>query len=171
MLHSGLQVIFLFVFLECNRSHVQTIASHILIVISRVQSFALTNDCKSYFYLYFWSAIICMYKQLQIIFFIHFWSAIICMYKWLQAICWLWFLECNRLHVRTIASHIFISGSVPVCMCECWLIERSEGMDRWSWSDAPHKNRLVMHFASRTALTLVLSSWTHSSLSLMSHLC
>src|SRR6267378_2212823 len=41
-------------------------ASHILIVISRVQSFARTNNCKSFFFSFL--------------------------------------LECNRLHVRTIAS-------------------------------------------------------------------
>jgi len=29
-------------------------------------------------------------------------------------------------------------------MCENSLIERSGGMDRWSWSDAPHKNPLVI---------------------------
>ena len=57
------------------------------------------------------------------------------------------------MHVQTIASHIFffISGSVPVRMCECWLIERSEGMDRWSWSDAPHKNPLVIAYIEADA--------------------
>ena len=38
----------------------------------------------------------------------------------------------------------FFFGECPVRMCEHSLIERSEGMDRWSWSDAPHKNPLVM---------------------------
>jgi len=36
-------------------------------------------------------------------------------------------------------------------MCECWLIERSEGMDRWSWSDAPHKNPLVIAYIEADA--------------------
>jgi hypothetical protein len=127
-------------FLECNRSHIRTIASHMLIVISRVQLFAHTNDCKSFFIFYFWSAILCTYKQLQVIF-LFFWSAIVCTYERLQVIFYFLFLECNHSHVRTIASHILIliSGSVPVCMCEHWLIERSEGMDRCSWSYAPHK--------------------------------
>src|SRR5882762_902873 len=102
--------------------------------ISGVQSFARTNDCKSNFFILF--------------------------------------LECNRSYVRTIASQnfIFISGVQSfACTNDCKPIffflfwsaivrmyerlqamsyfifgVRSEGMDRWSWSDAPHKNHLVM---------------------------
>ena len=51
-MYKRLQIIFLFLFLECNRSHVRTIASHIFIFISGVQLFACMNDFKPYFY--FW---------------------------------------------------------------------------------------------------------------------
>src|SRR5258705_130966 len=54
--------------------------------ISGVQSFVRTNDCKSYFYFYFWSAIVRMYERLQVKFFIS-------------------LLECNHSYVRMIASH------------------------------------------------------------------
>src|SRR5258705_198697 len=48
--YERLQVKFLFLFLECNRSYVRTIASQIFIFISGVQSFACTNDCKPIFF-------------------------------------------------------------------------------------------------------------------------
>src|SRR5258705_40005 len=82
--------------------------------ISGVQSFVRTNDCKSYFYFYFWSAIVRTYEQLQANFFKNFWSAIVRTYEQLQAMSY------------------FIFGV------------RSESMDRWSWSDAPYKNHLVI---------------------------
>jgi len=40
--------------------------------ISAMQSFAHTNNCKSYFDFDFWSAIIHMYEQLQVVF--YFWE-------------------------------------------------------------------------------------------------
>src|SRR6266481_1857042 len=60
-------------------------ASHILIVISRVQSCARTNDCKSFFF-FFWGAIVRMYECLQFFFFFFFffWSSIVRMYERLQ---------------------------------------------------------------------------------------
>jgi hypothetical protein len=58
-------------------------ASHILIVISRVQLFARMNNCKPYFDCDFWSAIVRTYERLQV-FFLFFWSAIVRMYKRLQ---------------------------------------------------------------------------------------
>src|SRR5882762_3469304 len=71
--YERLQVKFLFLFQECNRSHVQTIASQIflfhfwsaivrtyeqlqvkiLFFISGVQSFVRTNDCKPNFFISF----------------------------------------------------------------------------------------------------------------------
>jgi hypothetical protein len=105
----------------------------------------------SFYFLKFWSAIVRTYEWLQVFFFFFFWSAIVHMYEQLQVFFFLFsgvqsfartndckffcfcffffcFVECNCSHVRTIASHI----------------ERSEGMDRWSWSYAPHKNPLVI---------------------------
>ena len=93
-----------------------------------MQSFACTNDCKSYFYFYFWSAIVHTYERLQVIFYLFisrvqsfatmndckpyvdcdFWSAIVRTYEQLQVIFLFLFLECNRSHVRMIANHIFI---------------------------------------------------------------
>src|SRR5882672_4115683 len=82
-----------------------------------------------FYFLKFWSAIVRTYERLQVFFFFLFFGvqSFACTNdcKSFFVFC---FVECNRSHVRTIASHI----------------ERSEGMDRWSWSYAPHKNPLVM---------------------------
>src|SRR5258705_13569769 len=86
------------------------------------------NDCKSKI---FWSAIICLYKQLQVYFILfYFWSAIV------------------RMHEQLQAMSYFIFGV------------RSEGMDRWSWSDAPHKNHLVIQTRLLTWI-LTQHQWIH----------
>jgi hypothetical protein len=101
-----------------------------------------TNACKvtsghtyeqlqvMFFLLHLWSAIVCMCRQLQVIsyFFRNFWTAIIRTYKRLQAmfyfICGVQLfihanncksshiLDCNHLHVRKIASFLFIKKIV-----------------------------------------------------------
>src|SRR5258705_488974 len=100
---------FLFLFLECNRSHVRTIASQM-------------------FLFYFWSAIVRTYERLQVKFLFLFLE---CNRSYVRTIAsqnfifisgvqlfvrtndckpnFISFLECNRSHVRTIASQIFIS--------------------------------------------------------------
>ena len=96
-----------------------------------MQSFIRRNDCKSYFYFYFWS---------------------VCTNDCKSNFIYL-FLECNRSHVRTIASQILFIYFWSAIICTYEQLQamsyfifgvRSEGMDRWSWSDAPHKNHLVM---------------------------
>src|SRR5258705_494 len=97
---------FLFLFLECNRSHVRTIASQMFLFyfwsailrtyerlqvkfyfISGVQSFARTNDCKSNFY--FISGVQSFARTNDC-----------------KSNVFILFLECNRSYVRTIASQI-----------------------------------------------------------------
>jgi hypothetical protein len=98
---------FIFLFLECNRSYVWMIASHLIFC--------------------FWTAIIRTYEWLQAFFLIfNFWSAIIRTCKQLQVI-----------------SYLIFQRAI-VCMYESSLFERSEGMDWWSWSNAPRKNPLVI---------------------------
>src|SRR5258705_495 len=94
-------------FLECNPSYVRTIASQILF--------------------HFWSAIVRTYERLQVKFLFHFWCAIVRTYERLQVKCFYFisgvqsfvrtndckpnfisFLECNRSHVRTIASQMLL---------------------------------------------------------------
>ena len=125
-IYERLQIMFWFWFhfLACHHSYVQTIASCNLfwilfsgvptficvkschILISRVQLFAYTNDCRSCFDLIFWHAIVCMRKRLQVV------------------ICFgFYFLVCNHLYVRAIASHVcfgFCSGmQLFVCANDC----------------------------------------------------
>src|SRR5258705_157527 len=107
--YERLQVKFLFLFLECNRSYVRTIASQI-------------------FYFYFCSAIVRTYERLQVKFLFLFLecnrsyvrtiaSQIFIFISGVQSFArtndckpnfFILFLECNRSHVRTIASQIFL---------------------------------------------------------------
>src|SRR5882724_9561848 len=97
-----------FLFLECNRSHVRTIASQMFLFyfwsailrtyerlqakfyfISGVQSFARTNDCKSNFY--FISGVQSFARTNDC-----------------KSNVFILFLECNRSYVRTIASQMLL---------------------------------------------------------------
>ena len=121
-----LQVIFLF--LECNRSYVRTIASHIgldfdfrhsivrtyewlqlmsYIFICGVQSFVCAHNCKSYWLVWILISGMQSFARTNDCKSYIFWF-------------WFYFLVCNCSYVRTIASHIIIDWFVfcfPVCNC------------------------------------------------------
>src|SRR5258705_4075386 len=109
----------MFLFLECNRSHVRTIASQMFLFyfwsaivrtyerlqakfyfISGVQSFARTNDCKSNVFILFLECNRSYVRTIasQILF--HFWSAIVRTYERLQAKCF-YFISGVQSFVRT----------------------------------------------------------------------
>src|SRR5882724_6686643 len=99
----------------------------IFIFISGAQSFARTNDCKPNVFILFLECNRSYVRTIASEILFHFWSAIVRTYERLQAKCFYFisgvqsfvrtndckrnfisFLECNRSHVRTIASQMLL---------------------------------------------------------------
>ena len=77
-------------FLECNHSYMQTIASHLIFCL--------------------WTAIVCMYERLQVMFILFYCGVQPFVHANDCKSSHILFLDCNRSHVRTIASHVFFKN-------------------------------------------------------------
>ena len=109
-------------FVNCNHSHIRTIASHVFLITFWDCNCLYVWTIASHLIFCLWTAIVRTYKQLQAISLIFGVQSFVrandcksshilfldcnCSHIWMITSLFFFFLDCNHLYVRTIASHL-----------------------------------------------------------------